>query len=153
MNADRRPRPRRGFSLMELTVVMAIMGVLVTLPVPTFRRALEQSKLDTAAGQLRSIWAAERFYRLENGVYGSMSDLAGARGGSLVDASLSASAGSTSYQYAITLGDDRLSFVATATHPDQPGGTGALTIDQDGTLTSTVTFDGAALTPSRETQP
>ena len=60
-------RTRRGYTLLELMIVVTIMGVLIAMPAPMFGRAIEQPKLDVAASNLRSIWAAERFYYLEKG--------------------------------------------------------------------------------------
>jgi type IV pilus assembly protein PilE len=148
-----KPRDRRGFTLMEVVVVLTIMGVLIAIPIPTFQRAIEQSKLDVAAGHLRSIWAAQRFYRLEHGRYGSLADLAPGTAGAdnLVEPSLIS--GTTFYDYSIALTIDGQSFVATALHPVQTRCTGSLTIDDGGTLVSGVTYNGEPMTPSMEPGP
>lgn len=66
--AIHRRRPcRRGSTLIELMVVVTMTGILATLAVPSFRRAVEQTKVDQAAATLRTIWAAERFYKVADG--------------------------------------------------------------------------------------
>jgi type IV pilus assembly protein PilE len=147
------PSLRRAFSLLDLVVVMTMMGVLVAIPIPTFQRSVEQSKLDVAAGHLRAIWAAERFFRLEHGRYGSLAELApGTVGGDdLIEPTLLT--GTMFYSYSITLAVDGQSFVATAGHPDLPRCVGSLTIDDGGTLTSDVTYNGQVMTPSLEPGP
>jgi type IV pilus assembly protein PilE len=147
------PRIRRAFTLMEVMVVLTIMGIMMAIPAPRFLRAVEQSKLDVAAGHLRSIWAAQRFYRLEHGRYGSLAELAPGTGGDdvLIDPALRS--GETIYAYAITLGGDSQSFIATALHPDHPRCVGSLTIDEQGTLFSGVTYNGQAMGPSLEPGP
>lgn len=59
----------RGSTLIELMVVVVITGVLAAMAVPSFQRAVEQTRVDQAAATLRTIWAAQRFYRLEHGAY------------------------------------------------------------------------------------
>ena len=49
------PSTRRGFTLMEVVIVLTIMGILIALPAPMFLRAIEQSKLDAAAANLRHL--------------------------------------------------------------------------------------------------
>jgi len=64
----RRTRPR-AFTLVELMVVVAIIGAMAAFAVPSYRRALEQSRVDIAGANLRAIWAAERLYWLQNQSY------------------------------------------------------------------------------------
>ena len=61
--------PPSGFTLMELMVAVAIMGVLIGMSAPYFGRSLEQARADFAVANLRAIWAAERLYWLENHAY------------------------------------------------------------------------------------
>src|SRR3954465_1057644 len=104
-------------TLMEVAVVMTIMGIMIAIPVPTFLQSIEQSKLDVAAGHLRSVWSAERFYHLEHGRYGTLAELAAGAGGGddLIEPTIAA--GETFYGYTIVPGGDGQSFVATAVRP------------------------------------
>ena len=151
----RRPelaRPqRRGFTLLEVVIVMTIMGVLIAIPTPIFLRAVEQSKLDVATANLRSIWSAQRLYRLENGRYGSLSDLAPGGDANLLDPSILSS--STFYGYSIVPSADGQSFVATAQHPLTSQCNGSITIDDSGTLSCNITMSGVPMSPSLEPGP
>jgi len=63
------PRARAGFSLVELSVVLVIAGIFALAAVPRTGRAVETATVDRGAGTLRTIWLAERMYRLEHGRY------------------------------------------------------------------------------------
>ncbi len=60
MNIDERPRPRTGaaFTLLELLSVVAILGVLLTLLVPTASRAMETARKGACTANLRTIGSA-----------------------------------------------------------------------------------------------
>jgi prepilin-type N-terminal cleavage/methylation domain-containing protein len=63
------PAQRRGFSLLELMMVVTIIGILVAMAAPSYLQAVRQSRADIAAANLRAIWAAERLYWLEYHTY------------------------------------------------------------------------------------
>jgi prepilin-type N-terminal cleavage/methylation domain-containing protein len=143
---------RRGYTLAEVAVVVTIMAVLVAAPAPRFGRSLEQPKLDMAAATLRAIWAAERFYYLENGRYGSLSDIAAdPLAADLIDPSVLS--GSTFYAFSVVPAGDGQSFLATAVRPTTVPCSGPLTIDQTGALSSSVFYLGQTMTPSLEPLP
>ncbi len=67
--ATRRRAWRSGFSLLEMMVVLLVVGILVAIAAPSYQRAMDQSRTDIAAANLRAIWAAQRIYWLEYQVY------------------------------------------------------------------------------------
>jgi prepilin-type N-terminal cleavage/methylation domain-containing protein len=69
---SRRSRYRdglNGHTLIELLVVLLVVGVLTSLGMPRFTRAIEQSRVDVAAANLRAIWTAQRLYWLKHQTY------------------------------------------------------------------------------------
>lgn len=59
----------KGFSLLELLIVIIIVGVLATLLLPSFRPARESALNDEARANLKLIQAAEKIYKLEYNFY------------------------------------------------------------------------------------
>jgi prepilin-type N-terminal cleavage/methylation domain-containing protein len=59
----------KGFTLIELIVVVIIVGILATIAIPSFRNAQERAMDKDAIASVKLIQAAERIYRMENGFY------------------------------------------------------------------------------------
>ena len=60
---------RRGFTLIELMVVIVILGILAGLIVPRIMSRPEQAKIVKARMQIESISTALKLYKLDNGAY------------------------------------------------------------------------------------
>jgi prepilin-type N-terminal cleavage/methylation domain-containing protein len=133
------PRARRGFSLIELSVAMTIMGILISFAAPSFTRAVEQSKADVAGANLRAVWSAQRLYRLDNPLYAP--DLPTLVTAGLLDGNFPFTSGSSTPPYAFAVGSPDgtgQTFTITAT---RSGGVwaGSFSIDQTGAITGTLT--------------
>lgn len=61
----------KGFTLVELLVVVAIIGVLASIGIPTFTRMLQRSRQVEAKTLLGNIYAVEKGFYAEWGVYGN----------------------------------------------------------------------------------
>jgi len=60
----------RGFTLVELLIVVAIIGVLSTIGVPTFRRMIQKAKKSEAKVNLGALFTAESAFRAEYSAFG-----------------------------------------------------------------------------------
>lgn len=59
----------KGFSLIELLIVITIMGLLVSIVAPEMFGKVEQSKAKTAEAQMKVLGTALDAYRLDMGYY------------------------------------------------------------------------------------
>jgi prepilin-type N-terminal cleavage/methylation domain-containing protein len=126
-----------GFSLAEVMVVLVVIGVLVSIAVPRYDRAVEQSRADIAAANLRAIWSAERMYWLQNHTY--IGDLSALCTLGLLDPSIVVVTNGFAYAVPAADGD---SFTATAARSGPTQWTGTLTIDDTGAISGVIHADG-----------
>ena len=69
--------PSRGFSLIELMIVVAIIGILSSIAIPNFRNFQVKSRRAEAATNLKSLTTANAAYYAENEGYTSSLDRIG----------------------------------------------------------------------------
>ena len=62
----------KGFSLLEILVVVIIVGILASIALPNFGKAVEKAKVRDAQGALNMIYQAQRMYKLDQGSYGTV---------------------------------------------------------------------------------
>ena len=60
---------RRGFTLIEIMVVMVILGILAGLIIPRIMGRPEEARRTKARIQIESIETALKLYKLDNGLY------------------------------------------------------------------------------------
>lgn len=63
------PRPSKGFTLVELLVVVAIIGILSALAIPNFLRFQARSKQSEVKSNLKAAFTAETAYHQEQGTF------------------------------------------------------------------------------------
>ncbi|HEX2721183.1 MAG TPA: prepilin-type N-terminal cleavage/methylation domain-containing protein, partial [Candidatus Deferrimicrobium sp.] len=68
-------RSKKGFTLIELMIVVAIIGILAAIAIPNFLRFQAKSKTSEAKGNLKAIYVAEASYFGENNKYGDFSTI------------------------------------------------------------------------------
>src|SRR5690606_3648124 len=66
-----RPARQRGFTLIEIMVVVVILGILAALVVPQVMNRPDQAKVTVAKGDIKAIGAALDMYKLDNFSYPS----------------------------------------------------------------------------------
>ena len=64
-------KSRKGFTLVELAVVIVIIGVLAAFGVPRFLVSVERSKAAEAFGYLSAVRDSQERYQAQNGTYAS----------------------------------------------------------------------------------
>ena len=74
MLQHRQSRPQAGFTLMELLVVLAILGLLMSLVGPRVLNQLGGAKVKTAAIQIKDLEQSLEMYKLDTGRYPSTDD-------------------------------------------------------------------------------
>ncbi|GAB4273273.1 MAG TPA: pilus assembly protein [Opitutae bacterium] len=59
---------RKGFTLVEIMIVVVIIGLLAAMAVPAFNKVREESRRKAIINNLRQVASAGQQYILENGV-------------------------------------------------------------------------------------
>lgn len=72
--SDRSDRSDGGFTLVELLVVLAILGLLVAIATPQVLRSLDRARISTARIQVESFSSALDLYKLDVGRYPTTSE-------------------------------------------------------------------------------
>lgn len=63
-----------GFTLIELLVVVLIIGILASVAMPQYNKAVEKSRATQALAILKSLYAAQEAYYMANGSYATSFD-------------------------------------------------------------------------------
>jgi len=75
------PNRRRGFTLVEIMIVVLIIGILMAIAVPNFIRARESSRRSSCIANLKQLDSAKEQFAMDNklssGAAVLMSDIAG----------------------------------------------------------------------------
>lgn len=108
---------KKGFTLIELIIVIIVIGILATVAVPQYLKAVERAKGGKARHALGLIAQAEKMYRADSttGVYIACATKATVQTnlGSWVE--LDAVAADLDWLYAVTVVNVPPTFIATAT--------------------------------------
>ncbi|HEX8706649.1 MAG TPA: prepilin-type N-terminal cleavage/methylation domain-containing protein [Pyrinomonadaceae bacterium] len=107
---------QRGFSLIELLIVVAIIGIIASIAVPYLEQAKQASQSASAVNSLRTINSSQASYRSAMGRYGTLVELGDA--GYISDPSLR-SGTKSAYSFAISTASD-LNYEAVADPLDDP---------------------------------
>jgi general secretion pathway protein G len=131
---------KRGFTIIELLIVIAVISILIGLALPRFRGMQEEGNIAKAKGELRTLQTAlESYYIHNNNTYVSDAavnwpeDLESATPNIIgSDAPLDPFGSSAEYGYDLSVNGKYYVIYSVG-----PGGNGSATIGDTGTITET----------------
>jgi type IV pilus assembly protein PilA len=106
----------RGFSMVELLIVVTIISLLAAIAIPNLRKARQSANSASAVQSLRTITTAQHLYKQRAKRYGTLVQLA-------PDGTLDVSLGSgnkSSYLFDVSVSADFEHFTSNATPMEEP---------------------------------
>ncbi len=127
---------KKGFTLIELMIVVVIIGILAALAIPRFMRSTTKAKQSEAKQLLKQVYTMQHAYRQEFNSY-CLNGVTATSAAGTAFARIGVDVGATArYSYVMAAAANTFSCVATA-NLDDDATNDVWQIDQDGTLACT----------------
>ena len=129
---------RKGFTLVELLIVIAVIAILIGIALPRFKGMRDEGNYAKTLGELKSLQTATESYFIHNGSYPAtgatwQTALTGATP-KLIGTALNDPFAAASTQYVLATSTNGKFYVV---YSIGFGGNGTVTIDNNGTITAT----------------
>lgn len=121
---------KRGFTLVELLIVLVIIGILASVAVPNYTRMVERAKAEQAVTYLKVIRTGEKIYYASNVSYTACANIGE------IKSRLGAEVTDEHYLFSVT-SNPSTSFLATAKRKTDNT---TITLDQDNNYGGTSPF-------------
>jgi type IV pilus assembly protein PilA len=130
-------KSQKGFTLIELMIVVVIIGILAALAIPRFMRATTKSKQSEAKQILKQIYVMEQSYRQEYDAYWGNGIISSAAAPATMGR-IGVEIGSTArYTYSLVAATNTFTATATSGVLDDDATVDTWTMNQQGVLTCT----------------